>query len=184
GTATWRQPSDGEHESVVHTFVSLQFSTWQKIEQPSQLCGVPDVSQVSGNSTTPLPQVGHGTRHPDWVALVQVARAVTIGAGVTVPLTDGGLRLGCMNLLTPSAEPAAPGVVVVASIGPWTVSCSRAVRSFSPASGPSARRLPADVRVRSQPVRSISPPAPHPTSMLQPPPPTSIAFWIESVPVV
>src|SRR5262249_53686900 len=55
-TGTWRQPSEGEHESEVHTLASLQFSTWQKTEQPSQLWGVPAVSQVSGNSTTPLPQ--------------------------------------------------------------------------------------------------------------------------------
>ena len=114
GTATWRQPSDGEHESLVHTFASLQFSTWQNTEQPSQLCGVPAVSQVSGNSTTPLPHVGHGTRHPDCVALVQVGIAVRLGDGVTLPLIDGGLRLGYTKRLTPSAG-AVPPVVVLPS---------------------------------------------------------------------
>ena len=78
----------------MHEFASLQFSTWQKTEQPSQLCGVPAVSQVSGNSTTPLPQVGQGTRHADCEALVQVAIAVRVAGGVTLPLIAGGFRLG------------------------------------------------------------------------------------------
>src|SRR6266850_7670498 len=100
GTGAWWQPRDGVQESVVHTFASLHegSSTWQNTEQPSQPCGVPAVSQVSGNSTTPLPQVGHGTRHPDKMVLVQVGSAVTAGAGVTVPLIERGLRLGCVSM--------------------------------------------------------------------------------------
>ena len=184
-TGSWRQPSPGSHESVVHTFASLHegSSTWQKREQPSQLCSAPAVSQVSGNSTTPLPQVGHGTRHPDKMVLVQVGSAVTVGAGVTVPLIERGLRLGCVSMFEPSVAPTAPGVVVVASSGPWIVSCSRAARALLPAAGPPARRLPAAVTVTSHPLRSVKPPAPQPRSRLQPPPPTSIVFWTERFPL-
>jgi len=41
---------------------SVQLSTVQYAEQPSQLFGVPGVSHDSGNSTAPFPHVGHGTR--------------------------------------------------------------------------------------------------------------------------
>jgi hypothetical protein len=79
----------------VQTLASLQLSSRQKAEQPSsQLCGGPAVSQVSGNSVTPLPQVGHGTRHEAWPAAVQVASAVTTGAGAMVPPSPGARRLG------------------------------------------------------------------------------------------
>jgi hypothetical protein len=61
-TARLRQPRVASHESEVQALLSLQFSTRQKLVHPSQLAVFPDWSQVSGNSTVPLPHAGHGTR--------------------------------------------------------------------------------------------------------------------------
>ena len=56
-------------------FASLQLSTRQKTEQPSQLRGFGPSSHVSGNSTTRLPQTGHAWMQPDCPAAVQVGTA-------------------------------------------------------------------------------------------------------------
>src|SRR6185369_3533155 len=101
-----RQPRLGSHESFVHAFESLQFSTLQVEEQPSQFTGVPAVSHVSGNSTMPLPQVGQGTRHlmPGAGGAVHVSSAVTVAVGWTLAVTMvGATREGCWKVLLPLA---------------------------------------------------------------------------------
>jgi len=81
---------------MVQLLPSLQVSIWQKSEQPSQLSGVPMVSQVSGNSTTPFPQTGQGTMQPGGVLIaVQVGRAFEVATGLmTPPVKFAGLRAG------------------------------------------------------------------------------------------
>ena len=64
GAATLRHPSRLSQESMVQTAPSSQSSIWQNGEQPSQLLVDPTApsSQVSGNSVTPFPHVGHGIK--------------------------------------------------------------------------------------------------------------------------
>lgn len=106
-----RQPSPGKHESVVQRSPSSQTSILQNELQHAPVEAEP-VSQVSGNSTMPLPQVGHGARQlPCW-AVEQEACAVTFGAGARVPpLIVGGAPTRCPNtidpLLAPTPEPTA-----------------------------------------------------------------------------
>src|SRR5262249_18412284 len=114
-------------ESIVQSLLSTQISVRQNFEQPSQPTGVPTLlSQVSGNSTTPLPHTGQGFRHPVGVSkAVHVVLGCSTGAGWTSPAPiTGGLRLGKLNVLMPS-RPNVP--VIVASTEPFTVSCSCAV---------------------------------------------------------
>src|SRR5262245_61169938 len=122
GTGVWWQPRSGSQESVVQAFASLQLrsSTWQNTEQPSQLFTTPGTlscSQVSGNSTTPFPQVGQGTRQLAGVAEVQVADGWATGAGVMVaPVIDAVLRWGKVRTFLPFVPAVRRvGVFVVAS---------------------------------------------------------------------
>src|SRR5262249_24924844 len=160
--------------------VSVQFSTWQNAEQPSQLCGVPTLlSQVSGNSTTPFPHTGQGRRQPVWPVAAQVGSGRSFAVGVTTPLILAGVLLGDGNVFTPSAP---VGSVSVASTVPATTSCTRAVSSMVPALAASAVSRLVEVRFTLQPVMSMSPPTPQPIVRLQPPPPTSTRSEMETFP--
>src|SRR5512139_658945 len=97
-TATFRQPRIGSHESVVHCRPSSQFSKVQNLEQPSQLfgsvpAGATSLSQSSGNSTMPLPHVGHGMRQFCSANAVHVAYPANTGSGVTPP----AIKMGCLR---------------------------------------------------------------------------------------
>src|SRR4029453_18816507 len=95
------QPSWASHWSVVQGLLSSQLSIWQNCEQPSQLTAFPP-SPASGNSTLPLPQVGHGTRQFGWPGAVHAASTVWVGAGVMVPAP--------VNLFTPCTSTTLPSV--------------------------------------------------------------------------
>ena len=162
-------PSCGSQVSVVQANPSLQLSVRQNAEQPSQRC-VPPSSQVSGNSTVPLPHTGQASRQSAGEpAAVQVARGDMAGEGVTRPLpTTGGLRLGWIRPFDPDAA------LPVASTVPLTVSCSRAVSTVVPPAPPPVTTCALDAIVTSQPRRSTSPPRPQPFTGSHPPPVTSI----------
>ena len=94
GLNTWTQPTTASHKSIVQSLLSSQFSIRQKLVQPSQFTGGPLVSQVSGYSTTPLPQLGHGARQPAGsFGPTQVGRTSNVAAGCTVPVPAGGFSL-------------------------------------------------------------------------------------------
>jgi hypothetical protein len=79
--------------SLVHELLSLQFSGWQKSEQPSQPAKLPS-SHVSVASTTLLPQVAHG-----WIDCGSIAAD---GSMVAPEEIDGVIVFGKMNELPPS----------------------------------------------------------------------------------
>src|SRR5262249_50971343 len=124
GPGMWApQPSWASHRSVVQGLPSLQLSVWQNCEQPSQLTVFPS-SHVSGNSTIPLPQVGHGTRQFVWPGAVHTGSTVWVGAGVMVPAPVKSFTR-CTSVTLPLVPP-------VALIGPLTVMSSRAVSVIAP----------------------------------------------------
>src|SRR5262249_60335729 len=126
-------------------------------------------SHVSGKSTFPSPQVGHGIRHPACPAAVQVGIGCATGPGVMLlPVTTGVFRVGKARMFEPFVPAGAlVGVVVVASRVPCTVSCSRALRLIGPAAGPPELPLLVGVRATSQPRTSAAPPMPQPNMPLE-----------------
>ena len=98
---THRQPRRRSQLSVLHA-KSVQLSTLQYTEQPSQLFGVPGVSHDSGNSTAPFPHVGHGTMQAGWDQFVQTGNEVIVGAGAMAPVMDGGFGTGWWMKFWPS----------------------------------------------------------------------------------
>ena len=117
-SGTSEHPRVASH-SGLHGIPSPQVSTWHASEQPSQLL-VPLSSQVSGYSTTPFPQPGHGIRQSPVSSVEHVSIGVGVAAGTTAPLAMVGVfRDGWMRV---SARPC----IVLADTFPLMVNCSRA----------------------------------------------------------
>src|SRR4029453_12789042 len=125
------QPSWASHWSVVQGLLSSQLSIWQNCEQPSQLTAFPP-SHVSGNSTLPLPQVGHGTRQLGWPGAVHTASNVRVGAGAVMP-PPVNFFSGDTSVPRPWVP---PDLLWVALIEPLTVMSSRAVNVIAPPTPP------------------------------------------------
>src|SRR5262245_37384578 len=169
GTLPWGpQPSWGSHAAVWQVLPSLQFraSVWQNCEQPSQLTVFPS-SHVSGNSTIPLPQVGHGTRQFVWPGAVHTGSTVWVGVGVMVPAPVNWFTL-CTSVTLPSVPLE---LLLVALIGPLTVMSSRAVSVIAPPMPPArASTWPVAVTVTAHPwILPVLPlpqtPAAHPPAL-------------------
>src|SRR4029077_17290864 len=97
----WLHPAIGSQVSVVQGFPSLQLTVRHVVSHGWQGAFDAPLSQVSGNSFTPLPHTGHGTRHIGGVfAAVQTgSKCTSVGSsgGENAPLTGKGWPSGSVT---------------------------------------------------------------------------------------